>query len=841
MKNISKIFDVSFNIFRRMLIFLMAIILFNSISLLLISSSSFLLLGDCRAELSSLPPSAAQLPTSSSSCLQQQHQTVSPSCVSTSHVQNKKYHHPHKNKESTTNIQQNPVPIKSSVPDNSDNNNYIQCQLQVAKSTNEIQPIQPAQTINDFDCEQLNFCDDRPGFEAILYLHHQLDEDANGDIDIAESDEFIRDELKYENGAERQKAFHGNDKHITVDELWRAWRISTVHNWTIDQTVEWLTEIVELPKYQRIFETNAINGIALPRLAANPQMFSILGINNPIHKQKIALKAMDVVLFGEPKSKSSNKDFIMGFLCIFATVVGYYAYRQHEYSKEHIRKMTKDIETLSIYEKQIESMQSELDKLKQEQQETSKEKEEMERKLRANELIKANKGEYFDIGTLASDTDDRIREMEEELQETKCELQRVQQAYESRQWIPPRALQLYLQFTYEIENRYYNMKKANAEHQLQAAREGCDKLKRKRSSIFGAFRMAHGSAIDYVDNTIIQARTLLAELTQEMHERIKRWKQIELFCGFEIIHNPGLSHLEQYLYGTTGISNASSQMKTSASTTSMSKLLRRGSEATIAEEDAISIVSAQSKPYSPWHSTIQAVQAIERWQNHQISTNPLPIKMSSIQSIYQHPQKSSISDENSTDNIFYIGEDSQQITNGAGGGRSSLPINRKKLSLQTKAHQLSNIRSSSDGVQRHFEENQSIINDQHSNVCSQPNISNSIMSFDTSSITSAYFPTSHDETNNSIDSITMRTKDLLFNNHESNDETFSSDSNDSNININTESSNYNGHDLININGNGNGANNEIDHRKKFDRKKLDDKKRHIGLFRGIRAKNKKTS
>ena len=165
----------------------------------------------------------------------------------------------------------------------------------------------------------------------------------------------------------------------------------------------------------------------------------------------------------------------------------------------------------------------------------------------------------------------------------------------------------------------------------------------------------------------------------------------------------------------------------------------------------------------------------------------------------------------------------------------------RKLSLQTKAHQLSNIRSSSDGVQRHFEENQSIINDQHSNVCSQPNISNSIMSFDTSSITSAYFPTSHDETNNSIDSLTMRTKDLLFNNHESNDETFSSDSNDSNININTESSNYNGHDLININGNGNGANNEIDHRKKFDRKKLDDKKRHIGLFRGIRAKNKKTS
>jgi stromal interaction molecule 1 len=28
---------------------------------------------------------------------------------------------------------------------------------------------------------------------------------------------------------------------------------------------------------------------------------SVLGIKDPIHKQKIALKAMDVVLFGPPK------------------------------------------------------------------------------------------------------------------------------------------------------------------------------------------------------------------------------------------------------------------------------------------------------------------------------------------------------------------------------------------------------------------------------------------------------------------------------------------------------------------------------------------------------------
>lgn len=32
---------------------------------------------------------------------------------------------------------------------------------------------------------------------------------------------------------------------------------------------------------------------------------TVLGIKDPIHKQKIALKAMDAVLFGPPRGKSS--------------------------------------------------------------------------------------------------------------------------------------------------------------------------------------------------------------------------------------------------------------------------------------------------------------------------------------------------------------------------------------------------------------------------------------------------------------------------------------------------------------------------------------------------------
>lgn len=37
---------------------------------------------------------------------------------------------------------------------------------------------------------------------------------------------------------------------------------------------------------------------------------NVLGIKDPIHKQKIALKAMDVVLFGPPRGKLTNFDYI---------------------------------------------------------------------------------------------------------------------------------------------------------------------------------------------------------------------------------------------------------------------------------------------------------------------------------------------------------------------------------------------------------------------------------------------------------------------------------------------------------------------------------------------------
>ncbi|KAL1110334.1 hypothetical protein AAG570_007867 [Ranatra chinensis] len=128
------------------------------------------------------------------------------------------------------------------------------------------------------------------------------------------------------------------------------------------------------------------------------------------------------------------------------------------------------------------------------------------------------------------------------------ELQRAEGELEDRCWSPPVGLQQWLQLTHEIENKAYIKKKISAEKQLQSARDACEKLKKKRSSLVGAFVSTHGKSIDEVDRSIVEARTSLNEVTQELAERVHRWKQIEMLCGFNIINNSGLAVLESVLY-----------------------------------------------------------------------------------------------------------------------------------------------------------------------------------------------------------------------------------------------------------------------------------------------------
>jgi len=382
---------------------------------------------------------------------------------------------------------------------------------------------------------------DRHGLEAIRSLHRQLDDDRDGLIELSESDEFLREELQYENGAEkRQRVFHrGDDMHISVKEPWEAWVRSEVHNWTVEQTTEWLSSTVELPQYVPLFIMHRVTGATLPRLAvSNMQYLNALGIKDPIHKQKIALKAMDVVLFGPPKEYSNYyKDLVLVTLLLGALMGCWYAYRQNKHSRRHLRRMMKDMEGLHKAELALENLQKELERAKQEQEFATTEKQDLERRLRE---------EGSELRTSYSDLE--VSQLKAEIEMLRNELQRAEGELEDRCWAPPPGLQQWLQLTHEIENKAYVKKKISAEKQLQQAREACEKLRKKRSSLIGAFASTHGKSIDDVDRSILEAKTALNEVTAELAERCHRWKQIEMLVGFNIINNSGLSVLESLLY-----------------------------------------------------------------------------------------------------------------------------------------------------------------------------------------------------------------------------------------------------------------------------------------------------
>ncbi|XP_017852064.1 stromal interaction molecule homolog isoform X1 [Drosophila busckii] len=410
---------------------------------------------------------------------------------------------------------------------------------------------------DDLDCYS-GSVQDRFGMEAIASLHRQLDDDDNGNIDLSESDDFLREELKYDSGYEkRQKAFHFNDDmHISVKELWNAWLRSEVHNWTIEQTTDWLAQSVQLPQYVDLFRLHKVTGAALPRLAVNNLHYvsNVLGIKDPIHKQKISLKAMDVVLFGPPRETGTRwKDYILVTLLLSAIIGCWYAYQQNKNAKRHLRRMAQDMEGLQRAEQSLQEMQKELELARMEQENVATEKLDLERRLK-------------EVPSLSSSSSDlEVQQLKKEIEMLRSELSRAEFELVDNCWAPPQQLQSWLQYTYELESKNHQKKRVSAEKQLQSAREACEKLRKKRSSLVGAFVSTHGKSIDDVDRSIVEARNSLGEVTNELQERLHRWKQIESCLGINIVNNNGLSYLENVLYNRNGNIGSSSGSSTKGS------------------------------------------------------------------------------------------------------------------------------------------------------------------------------------------------------------------------------------------------------------------------------------
>lgn len=185
-------------------------------------------------------------------------------------------------------------------------------------------------------------------------------------------------------------------------------------------------------------------------------------------------------------------------------------------------------------------LSQELEKARLEQENVATEKQDLERRLKEAPSLSS------------SSSDLEVQHLKQEIEMLRSELSRAEVELVDHCWTPPPALQSWLQLTYELESKQAGKKRLSAEKQLQTAREACEKLRRKRSSLVGAFVSTHGKSIDEVDRSIVEARNALSEVTNEMQERLHRWKQIENLIGLSIVNNNGIAFLESVLYNRNG-------------------------------------------------------------------------------------------------------------------------------------------------------------------------------------------------------------------------------------------------------------------------------------------------
>ncbi|XP_028599580.2 stromal interaction molecule 2 [Podarcis muralis] len=396
--------------------------------------------------------------------------------------------------------------------------------------------------------------EDKYSLEALRTIHKQMDDDKDGGIEVDESDEFIREDMKYKDASNKHNHLHREDKHITVEDLWKRWKTSEVHNWTQEETLQWLVEFVELPQYEKTFRENNVKGTTLPRIAVNEAAFMIsqLKIIDRSHRQKLQLKALDVVLFGPLTRPPHNwmKDFILTISIVIGVGGCWFAYTQNKTSKEHMTKMMKDLESLQTAEQSLCDLQERLEKAQEENRTVAVEKQNLERKM-MDEISDA-KREACRLRELREGAEcelSRLKYAEEELVQVRMALKKAEKEFELRSnWSVPDALQKWLQLTHEVEVQYYNIKRQNAEMQLAIAKDEAEKIKKKRSTVFGTLHVAHSSSLDEVDHKILEAKKALSELTTCLRERLYRWQQIEKICGFQIAHNSGLPSLTSSLY-----------------------------------------------------------------------------------------------------------------------------------------------------------------------------------------------------------------------------------------------------------------------------------------------------
>lgn len=340
---------------------------------------------------------------------------------------------------------------------------------------------------------------DPEGYLAIKSIHAILDEDQSGSIDRFESHEFLSEDLKYgdSESERRENVFHGSDESITVEDLWQTWFQSEERGWDQKQVVDWLINSVKLPQYSNNFLNGRIIGMHLPRMAVQNSTFLItLGVKSYVHRQKLQLKALDLVLFGFQDFTSPLKDIALAGLAVMLVTV-LIIFKTHK----------------SRSKKQMEELSSRLNKLQDMEIDFAG----VEQNLIDNEKQQS---------TVQSDETGTDFEAEKE--------RRLMDAngFDGLHF----SLQNLLRRTYEIESTQLNQQKLECLHEMREAKELVDKMRRKQTSIVNSLKLATGatSGTDDIDTKIFNLKTRMEKIKLTAEECMNRWAEIESMCGFSI-------------------------------------------------------------------------------------------------------------------------------------------------------------------------------------------------------------------------------------------------------------------------------------------------------------------
>lgn len=336
-------------------------------------------------------------------------------------------------------------------------------------------------------------------FEHIVVFFKELDKDDDGCVDLDEAD-GVRDGPSLSSSTPCDEI---SLEYRTLSEVWDYWsKVNPVKNWSVEEVGAWLDQ-EELGKYIDVFREHKVMGVHLPRIAANPKTSFLRELNvNKEDRKKMMISAISLVLFGPPKVVTRShliRDILFAIFCIsISTGALWYGYSQ--------RKLKNQFEA-----KFVDSEQS-------------------------LEQIKSQLNELNEIEKLLVHKGDEVTETEETLSFSPPE-----SAVEDRvviKYQTPDELITLLRFTYLREYEFYDLKKQDIEQLIDRARRQHDSLKRKHGNILSALFISNTRVLDNNEVLMVDTKSRLDRLTQDMQELNMRWQKIESLTQTSLIKHP---------------------------------------------------------------------------------------------------------------------------------------------------------------------------------------------------------------------------------------------------------------------------------------------------------------